>query len=384
LKNLFKILLVILPIIITSCDSRVILKNVHRDEEGFTMFGQNPQRNFYINEDIGDSLELIWETNSSGSYINSQLTIYDNFIFTADLSGKLYSFKRDTGEEIGFEKLDGVITTTPIIDHFRIAYLLNETEETYSTFFVYNYFTGKMVSQFKIDGNCNNQMLKIGNHFIVLSDNGILLKINIAGVELWSIDTGIESICSPAANNESIYWGNSKGEIISASVESGEINYITETDFHISGGVTIDKQFGFVGSINGTIICFNLADGQIIWEFPSGNKITAVPAIDNSNIYFGNINGDLFCIDKFNGEEVWQLSTGGIINSTPLIFNDKIVQPEVNKRVFFINKFNGNIDKIIKYDRRARMTPVYYQGILYLGSDLGNIYAYKKYIITDE
>lgn len=384
MKKLIKIFIVIGAITFYSCDSRILIKNAHRDELGFNMFGQVPQRNFYVNEELGDSLQLIWETNSSGGYINSQLTIYDKFIFTADLSGKLYCFDNQTGAEIGFEKYKGVISTSPIIDHFRIAFLLNELEETYSTLFIYNYYNGKMVSKFEIDGNCDNQMLKVEDHFFVLSNNGTLFKINVAGVLVWKIETGVETFCSPAANDKEIYWGNSDGEIISASIETGEINYTKESDLYFSGGVTIDENYGYAGDVKGSVVCFNLNDGEIVWEYFSGIKINAVPAHDDSSLFCGNIDGDIFCIDKSSGEEIWKLQTGGIINSTPLVFNDVIVQPEVNKRVFIINKENGDVKKIIKYDRRARMTPVFYNGILYLGSDLGNIYAYKKPVSADE
>ena len=101
--------------------------------------------------------------------------------------------------------------------------------------------------------------------------------------------------------------------------------------------------------------------------------------MDDSKIYIGNLGGNLFAFDKNNGKKIWEISTLGVINTTPLITRNMLIQPDVNKKVYFLNSSDGEIEKTLAFERRTKLNPVFYDSLLYLGSDRGIIHAYYVY-----
>jgi hypothetical protein len=67
-----------------------------------------------------------------------------------------------------------------------------------------------------------------------------------------------------------------------------------------------------------------------------------------------------------------------MVSATPLIFNDNVLIPLVDKKMILVNKKTGVIISELSFDRRLKTTPIYYENILYFGSDRGLIHAYKK------
>jgi len=74
---------------------------------------------------------------------------------------------------------------------------------------------------------------------------------------------------------------------------------------------------------------------------------------------------------------LWKIETGGIINTTPVLFKNYLVQPDLNRKIYFIDINSGEIAKTYDFEKRVKLSPVYYDGILYLGADKGIINAYQ-------
>ncbi len=367
----------ILSISFTSCTQPIILKNIPSTEPGYFMFGKIPQRNFYENKFVDKEIFEKWNNETTGAQLNSSIVIYGNIIFVNDLSGRLYAFDRFTGKTLGHEKFRGSIDATPVINKLRIMFVVNERLEDYSSLIVYDFSTGKILKEDKIDGGVKNELIRMNDGIIVYTDKGELIKYDLVGNRIWSTKTKEASFSSPAANEELIIAGNQKGEILFVSSSNGEIQFSFKITHPISSGFTIENDNTYFADEAGNLYSFNFIKRKINWAAQTNSKIIATPVFDEHNIYTGNLAGNVFSFDKESGKLNWELKTGGLINTTPLLTKNILIQPDVNKKVLLINTKNGAIENTLEFDRRVKLTPVIYDSLLYLGSDRGVLHAFQ-------
>ena len=346
------------------------------NEPGYFMFGKVPERYFYENISINKEMKLKWTEETSGSQSNTSIVIYKDVLFVTDLSGKIYAYDRETGKQLGYEKYSGSIPVAPVINNLRMFLILNDLNERYSTLKIFDFINGKILSESKITGSVQNEMLKLNDGIIVLSDSGELIKYNLVGTREWNTVTKVNSKSSPASNGELILFGNENGELIAAYAKNGEIKYRSKLSDGIEGDICIDDGEAYFGDNAGKLFSVKVNDGKINWQFNSKHKILVTPVYDKSKIIFGNLTGDIYCLNNEDGRLIWKASTGGVINTTPLLFKNYLIQPDVNKKVYLINIQSGKIEKTYEFEKRVKLSPVYYNGILYLGADKGIINAY--------
>ena len=359
-----------------NCTEPLILKNMSYDKPGIFMFGKTPQRTFYADTTIGNIVEK-WSAETSGSQTNSSIVIYNNAIFLYDLSGKIFGFDRITGKLIGYEKYGGSILTAPVINHLRIFFVVNESTEKYSTFNVYDFINGKILHSETFEGGVPNEMLKLNDGIVLLTDRGELIKFNFVGTKLWSTKTKTTALSSPAVSGDLIVFGNQSGGLYLVSDVDGTIKSKIEFPHAVTSGITTENSNVFFCDQVGIVYSFNVKNEKINWSFDTGAKILSTPVLDESKLYIGNLLGEIFALSKDDGQKIWQINTKEMINTTPLITKNILVQPDVNKKVLFIDVASGKIEKTITFDRRSTMNPVFYDGMLYLGCDRGILNAYK-------
>ncbi len=343
------------------------------------MYGKVPQRNFYEDVSISDSLQLIWKAETNGSQSNTSFIINNDFLFVSDLSGRIYGFNIYSGNSSGFYKYSGSISVAPIINKLRIYFTINLKSENYSLFVMKDINNSKTLSETKIRGSVNSEMLKMKDGIVVLSDRGELIKFNYAGMKIWSIDTKISTHSITASDENIILFGNDKGEIFIISSSEGKILFREKISDDIINGITLENNTAYFCDSSGKLFSFNIQSKKINWVFNSKSNIVTVPVFDSKNIFIGNLSGKIFSIFKNDGKLKWSIDTKGVINSTPLLFNNYLIQPDFNKKIYFINTENGKIKKTLKFETRVKMTPVYYNGLIFFGVDRGQIFAYKTF-----
>jgi len=343
------------------------------------MFGKIPERKFFENISIQDSLLLKWSAETNGGQSCTSIVIYNNILFVSDLSGRIYAFDRTTGKLFGYEKYSGSIPVAPVVNDLRIFFIVNDFNERTSTLNIFDFINGKVLYESKIFGGVNSEMLKLKDGIVVLTTAGELIKFNLVNTREWSVPTKVTAKSSPASDGELILFGNEKGELIAVSAKDGSIKYRTKISDGIEGSITIDEVNAYFGDNNGNIFSVKASDGKINWCINTNHKIISTPVYNENKIYIGNLAGEIFCLNKTDGKLIWKIQVNGVVNTTPLLFKNYLVQPDLNRKVHFINTQTGKIEKTIEYERRVKLSPVYYGGIIYMGADRGIINAYQTF-----
>ena len=377
LKNLFIYISVLAIISIAGCTKPLILKNIIADKKGHLMFGSSPERNFFIPEVLPDSLEHRWTAETEGGFGKNSVVIYDTLIVVGDLAGIIYAFGASYGYLIGKEKYKGSISVAPALTSFRVFFVLNDFDEPYFTLKFYDYIQGKILDETIVPGSCNNELILLEDGLLVLTERGKLVKFNLVAFKEWEVDTDELTICSPAYSDNIVVFGNMKGEIIGINIEKREVEYREKISSGFQSGISISDGYGYIADRDGILYKIDISNGDVQWRYDSGSRISSMPATDEKSVYCGNLKGEIFSLNKIDGKLNWKIATEGIINTPPLVFKNVLIQPDGNKKAHFISVDSGEIIKILEFDRRVKMSPVYNDNTLYFGTDNNQIHSYK-------
>ena len=110
-----------------------------------------------------------------------------------------------------------------------------------------------------------------------------------------------------------------------------------------------------------------------LWTFNMESPIHSSPAIYDDYAYFVSDNGILKAIDMSTGEEEWDLDLGAQTNSSPIVHKNRLYIGCEDG----LKAVNINSHKVIwDYDcDNVASTPVYYEDVIYFGSDDGHLYG---------
>lgn len=349
------------------------------EEEGYFIFGKNNSRNNFENVSITEYLQPLWISETNGSQANNSVLIYGKYLFAADLSGRIYVFDRNEGKQLGYEKFPGAISANPVIYKLKLFFVVNEREEKYSTFIHFDFINGKILSEDMISGSVGNELLLLDDGIVVLTDLGEIIKYNLVGTRLWSTKTKTTTQSSPVSDGKVIVFGNQKGEVVIVDCSDGVIKYKEKIADSIESGISLDGSTIYFGDKLGKLYSFDIDKKKVNWKYNTGSNIKSMPVFDTNNVIVGNLGGAIFSIDKSSGKKNWMVTTHGVINTAPLLTNSYLYQPDLNKKVHVINKSIGEIIKTYDFERRLKLMPVYFDGIIYFGSDKGEIHAFQTF-----
>lgn len=372
-----KYILLVFSLLTAGCATSLIRTNAHRDDAAYTSFGRDPGRQFFVEQNITDSLVLKWQNDANGSFTNSSVVVYDSLVFINDLSGRIYCYNFVNGEKIGQLKNEGAVFSSPYVYKFYLIYVAADDKENISHLRYYDYVLGDMKYDIVVGGRCVGEIIGTPNSVIFNTEIGIVYKYDMAGKKIWQTGTNSSVHSSPSMNHDIIVFGNDYGELIALNNQDGKILYRKKIGRSFFCGTAVSGDVVYTGNDDGNLYAIDLKNGEILWRFSSGARIIMTPSVTSSEIYFGNLKGDLFCINKKDGKKIWQTSTGGVLNATPYAADNYLVVPDLNDRFYMVNKDDGRITRTYLVGGRTRLSPLIFRNTLFIGFDRGELQAYE-------
>jgi outer membrane protein assembly factor BamB len=367
----------IVIILVCGCGKSLIEISTKTDDEAYPMFGRTASREFFVPVTVSDSIVIKWESEAYGSFRNSSVTVYDDFVFTSDLGGRIFVFNIEDGKKVGMLKSKESIFSAPLLFKSLVIYAVVEEKTNISQLIYYDHKNGKEVHLEEIEGRIISEMIALDNGVIFLTDFGMLFRYDLNGKIVWQSETNDRTRCSPSVYNKIIILGNDNGEIITLDVDTGnEVNRV-QIGGIFTGSSSVENDLAYISNYNGILYCVDLNSLEVVWEFDTGAKITMTPALDDRTVVIGNLKGSLFSLEKSSGNLNWKNNYGGVFNATPLLTNNRIIIPDLFRSFHIIDKHSGSINKSILLDGRAKLTPVLFDSTLFIGYDRGILRAYE-------
>ncbi|HVO75748.1 MAG TPA: PQQ-binding-like beta-propeller repeat protein [Ignavibacteriaceae bacterium] len=370
-------LMAVIAFILSGCSSSIIIVNVSRDSDPYEMYGRIPQRSFSVNDAVSDSISERWEAEINGGFPPSSVTIYDNFVFANDLSGRVFCFDINTGKTLGQLKLKGSVYTAPIAEQFRLIFALAQRETNKSILNYYNYTAGRIIREITIDGLIMTELIKLEDGIVFNAENGLAARYDFSGNLVWETKTKSFTHSSPAFENGFIFFGNDDGEIIALDGTNGSVKYRKKIAGPFFCGASVSDGTAYIGNDDGNLYALDLYTGNVIWKQQTGGRIEMVPAVDDHDVIIGNLKGDIFSLNKNKGSINWVKNLGGVFNTSPLVTKNKLIIPDLNEKIFIAEKKTGEVTNVYNFDGRVKLTPVFHKNFLFIGYDNGVLKAYE-------
>ena len=321
-------------VFLLGCGKSFIKITARLDSNPYPMFGKTSARNFYVPVTVSDSLVLIWENEVHGSFTNSSVTVYDEYVFTSDLGGRIYVFDINDGSKVGMLKSKDAIYSAPLIFRSLVVYAVAEEKYNLSELIIYNFKTGKEIFYEEIYSRVLSEMIALEDGIIFLTESGRLNRYDLSGKSIWQTETDVTTRCSPSLKNGIIIFGNDDGEVITVDLEDGEIIDRNLIGGMFTGAPSIDNNIAYMSNNNGIIYALDLNNIEIIWQLDTGARLLMSPAVDDKNVIIGNLSGSLLSLDKLNGKPNWEQKYKGVFNATPLLTNNRIIIPDPGSKSF--------------------------------------------------
>ncbi|MEA3430855.1 MAG: PQQ-binding-like beta-propeller repeat protein [Nanoarchaeota archaeon] len=187
-----------------------------------------------------------------------------------------------------------------------------------------------------------------GNHVIVATMDGRILRLDSEGQVLWEYKVSskigkVEAMflekqelnaiySSPSLydiNNDGvdeIIIGTDMGDVLVLS-QDGALLWKYKAKGAVRGKIVFCNNMLFFGSVDGYFYALDI-NGKLLWKYNAESRIESTPGCSQNKILFGANNGVLFCLD-FKGQLLWNFKTGASIVAEP-------VMAELFHNIFYI------------------------------------------------
>ncbi|RZB29346.1 MAG: hypothetical protein AEth_01314 [Candidatus Argoarchaeum ethanivorans] len=359
----------------------------------WSQFHHNPERTGNVSGYAPVTNTIFWET-ELGCFVEGGACISNGRVYVANRiggSGKLglYCLNEATGEIIWHNPIGGsggVSTPAILGDRLFVGSLTGDL-------YCVNALNGTTIWNRTIElkpsywgvGSC--PLIHEDTVFVNTVSGGAVFAFGFDGNELWNITTGsygeyppaVAYYISPAAYDRKIFFGGAGPALYCVDIETQNELWNFSTTGTMSTTPAIDC--GIVYLATGDRMYAVGMDGIEVWSQSLKGTISS-PAISDGKIYIGDKDKKINCINATDGIEIWNQTLGGKCDSSPVVANG-MVYTAANYAQGTVYGFDAEIgDLKWTYDtcNWNMAQPAISDGILFIGSDSGYLYAFRDLI----
>ncbi|MEO5970039.1 MAG: PQQ-binding-like beta-propeller repeat protein [Bdellovibrionia bacterium] len=188
-------------------------------------------------------------------------------------------------------------------------------------------------------------------------------------------------------NKGAIYFGGGDGFLYSVNVDNGRVNWRYDLRNPIVSRPTVSGGRVFVNASDDTIYAFDAGTGKWLWHYRRHSSPSATiygasaPLVDNNEVLAGLSDGFLVALSLEEGQLKWEkkLHTGNKftnVNAHPVLENGIIYLPSYDGSIYALKRQGGNV--LWRFDAGGSKDAIVDDQHLYLPSSDGSIYSLQK------
>lgn len=234
--------------------------------------------------------------------------------------------------------------------------------------------------------------------YVTTSNNQVVAFDAVTGTSLWHHEGAAESTslvggATPAIYDRVVFVPYATGELFALKAENGHVLWnetltplrtlrSTAAVAQIRALPVAYKSVIFAVSQGDRMMAVNFRTGRRLWDRELGG--IASPAVIDEFIFMITNNDQLVCLLRETGQVVWVQSLG-IYESTvdkrvhrwsgPLLAEGHLVVAGVNGEILFLRPTDGSLAEKIVLSDPIKLSPIIYEGILYVLTDRGRLVA---------
>lgn len=218
---------------------------------------------------------------------------------------------------------------------------------------------------------------------IFLPPQGMWMK-DISPVELFK-PYPPEQSSSPAISGGAIYIGSTNRKVYSLDLRRGKVVWRFKAGSPVESPPSVSEEMVCFGTSDGILYCLERKTGKELWHYQAKSEIISSPIIHNHRVYFASSDNRIYAIDGRSGKKVWsyarpQVQTVYIrLHSSPAISGGRLYHTFSDGYLVCLSLDNGRelwkkeIFKDFRPLKRARRTPLVYDGYVYIVDEGGSV-----------
>ncbi len=346
--------------------------------------------------DIQEKFELDREwrevvgNSDDGKFNSLTPAIWEDKIITADPTGLVTAFDKNTGDTLWEKELNvslsgGVTATAGLValgTRDAEVYVLdvNDGSEQWKT-----EVSSEILAPPAIDSG----------KLVVRTADGRIFGLDLtSGKQLWFYDRVLPKLTlrgtsTPIAIGGIVVSGFANGKIATFNIGNGDLLWEQRLSSPRGGSdisriVDVDASpviYGnnlYAAGYNGYAIALDLQNGRFLWRHAT--SVLRDPLVDSVKVYLVNTDGEVEALDRATGQLVWKAESLKYRNLTAAADNgDSIVVGDFEGYLHWLDKDSGDvIARVHLDDYGISQTPIVTPEMIYATSRYGYLYAFKN------
>jgi outer membrane protein assembly factor BamB len=355
------------------------------------MFRGNPQHTGVCSSDVRD-LKVLWKFHTD-HMVRSTPAVVDGTVYIGSNDRHLYALDARTGEQKWAFAALGAVASSPAVSNGHVWF----TDAT-NTVYALDVATGHLLWKVSTGADLpvvggwdfyqSSPVVENDTVYIGSGDGQLYALDAQTGRQQWGFTTRGRVHTSPATAGNVIVFGSMDGAIYAID-RSGRPLWKHQTDasqpFPMTGvfigSPTIASELGlvFAGGRDGYLYAFDLVSGTLRWRLSqNGSWVVSTPAYRDGVLYTTTSDSFLVqAIDARSGKVLWKQALSGFEFASPAVTSRAVYTAYWSAVVGAFGRTNGKLMTANGGEGPFLSSPVVVDGVLYIGCDDGNVYAYR-------
>ena len=356
-----------------------------------SMFHGNPQRTGVCSTDVA-AMNLLWKFHTE-NMVRSTPAVVDGLVYVGSNDHHLYALDEATGKLRWAFMSRGGVASSPLVSDGRIWFT-----DASNTIYSLDSGTGRLIWKVATgpdlpvvggwDFYQSSATIADGILFIGSGDGRLYALRASTGRHVWAFATRGRVHTSPAVWGRYVVFGSMDGGLYALDRGTGKLLWSHRTDTRAAfpmtgvfiGSPTIAADLGvvFAGCRDGYLYAFDLATGRLRWRLDEhGSWVVSTPAYENGIVYATTSDTRLVeAVDARTGKVLWQQQGTGYEFPSPVVTRRSVYAAFWSAGVGKYNKANGHPIAGNGGEGPFLSSPVIAHGVLFIGCDDGNVYAF--------
>jgi outer membrane protein assembly factor BamB len=181
---------------------------------------------------------------------------------------------------------------------------------------------------------------------------GVLYALDAeTGTARWTFETADTIHSSPAVADGTVYFGNMESRLYAVDADTGEPrwHYQAGTDSNsfnqhgLQSSPAVANGRVYIGGRDGGVHVVDAQTGEAVWKFDTSMSwVLGSPAVAGNSIYFGTSDtSKLYAVDATTGEPLFSTSSETCIFSSPAIVGETVYVGTCGGVLFAIDAVSG-------------------------------------------
>jgi len=366
----------------------------------YPMFHNDPARTGNVSGYAPVTGNLLWKTQPSSTgdgYIGGGASIVDGRIYVSNWPSY------PVGGDLGFfclNETDGTVlwsnpiggfggVSTPAVSGDRV-FVGSCTGDLYCV----NVSDGTTVWNRMIEpdpgcyGVASSPLIHNGMVYVVSFSDGTMHAIDFDGAEQWNyLASGSSDMyMSVATDGSKLFFGGGNAmNCVDITTQTEEWTFIVDYKVTTTPAVCDGVVYFATGKNEKKLYAVDIATGTEVWSKSLYGSLSS-PAISDGKIYIGDKKKKMTCIVASDGSEVWNQTLGGACLSSPVVAGGMVYATANYDRgtIYGFDADDGMLAWSYDTGNWNMAQPSVSDGILFVGSDSGYLYAFRDLVIKGD